>query len=90
MIYALPVLAYRPAPGTKGGRAVWIDLHNDVTWSHSGEGVTYTNWANNEPKSGSEACARRYKTWGDVGCARIYGFLCEKEWHTRALISTEI
>ena len=72
--------AFMPAAGTNGGTFIWMDLVNDITWRHSGKMATYTNWNNNEPNSINEVCTVMNISgrWGDVSCAKIYGFLCEK------------
>ena len=76
-------VAYEPAAGSSGSRYIWIDLVDDVTWHHSGQTATFTNWEEDEPTNNnpSTGCTimKPYGMWNDRPCHKVYGFLCERE-----------
>ena len=62
---------------------MWLDIMNDKIWAHSGESVTYTQWAPHEPMASDEQCAGLLdsREWIDIFCTRMYSYICEKETH---------
>ncbi len=70
-----------------GDQDRWIGLRKPqagepFSWI-TGEPLSYTAWANNEPNENGEACVRlrantNPQTWADRACDQIYGAICER------------
>ncbi|XP_061400978.1 lectin subunit alpha-like [Musca vetustissima] len=61
------------------------DLQRPFYWSSSGERVTFSNWAINQPDNleNNEHCVQLWSIavnfeWNDIACTNEMGFICEK------------